>query len=211
MCRKVGLGRTAAIPASAAIAASGSCRSSAASSESSRSDAKIARGATSTAGARSHQVRSSALGWAASVLHVAQGSLTPVDADPQLTAQVAAAAPYTGFLGMEIVSASPDEVRTRLAWSADKCTAGGMLHGGALMSLADSAGGFLAFLNLPADAKGTATIESKTNFLGPIRGGHVNAVSKALHKGKRTIVIDTELFDDDGKLVARVTQTQAVL
>jgi len=112
---------------------------------------------------------------------------------------------------MEIVSASEDEVRSRLAWSADKCTAGGMLHGGALMSLADSAGGFLAFLNLPADAKGTATIESKTNFFGPVRGGHVHGVSRALHKGRRTIVVDTELFDDDGKLVARVTQTQAVL
>jgi 1,4-dihydroxy-2-naphthoyl-CoA hydrolase len=86
-----------------------------------------------------------------------------------------------------------------------------MLHGGALMGLADSAGGFLAFLNLPADAKGTATIESKTNFLGPIRGGYVNAVTRALHKGKRTIVVDTELYDDEGKLVARVTQTQAVL
>ena len=134
-----------------------------------------------------------------------------MDADPELTAQVAAAAPYTGFLGMEIVSASPDEVRSQLAWSADKCTAGGILHGGALMSLADSAGGFLAFLNLPPDAKGTATIESKTNFLGPIRGGHVHAVTRALHKGRRTIVVDTELFDDDGKLVARVTQTQAVL
>ena len=134
-----------------------------------------------------------------------------MNADPHLTAQVAAAAPFTGFLGMEIVSASPDEVRSRLAWSADKCTAGGMLHGGALMSLADSAGGFLAFLNLPAEAKGTATIESKTNFLGPVRGGYVNAVSRALHKGRRTIVVDTELYDDEGKLVARVTQTQAVL
>jgi 1,4-dihydroxy-2-naphthoyl-CoA hydrolase len=131
--------------------------------------------------------------------------------DPELTGQVHAPAPYTAFLGLEIVSASPDEVRSRLAWSADKCTAGGMLHGGALMSLADSAGGFLAFLNLPDDAKGTATIESKTNFLGPIRGGYVNGVSRALHKGRRTIVIDTELFDDEGKLVARVTQTQAVL
>ena len=134
-----------------------------------------------------------------------------MDADPGITAQVHEAAPYTGFLGMEIVSASPDEVRSQLAWSADKCTAGGVLHGGALMSLADSAGGFLAFLNLPAGAKGTATIESKTNFLGPIRGGQVHAVTRALHKGKRTIVVDTELFDDEGKLVARVTQTQAVL
>jgi uncharacterized protein (TIGR00369 family) len=134
-----------------------------------------------------------------------------VDADLQLTAQVHEAAPFTWFLGLEVLSASPEEVRSRLAWSADKCTAGGMLHGGALMSLADSAGGFLAFLNLPADAKGTATIESKTNFLGPVSGGYVNAITRPLHVGRRTIVVDTELYDDDGKLVARVTQTQAVL
>jgi uncharacterized protein (TIGR00369 family) len=131
--------------------------------------------------------------------------------DAELTRQVHETAPYTAFLGLEVLSASPDEVRSRLAWNADKCTAGGMLHGGALMSLADSAGGFLAFLNLPGDAKGTATIESKTNFLGPIREGYVNAVTRPLHVGKRTIVVDTELYDDDGKLVARVTQTQAVL
>jgi uncharacterized protein (TIGR00369 family) len=131
--------------------------------------------------------------------------------DAELTEQVHGAAPYTGFLGIEILSASPDEVRSRLAWSADKCTAGGMLHGGALMSLADSAGGFLAFLNLPPDAKGTATIESKTNVFGPVADGYVTGVTRALHKGKRTIVVDTELFDDGGKLVARVTQTQAVL
>ena len=131
--------------------------------------------------------------------------------DAELTEQVHAAAPYTGFLGVEILSASAEEVRSRLAWSADKCTAGGMLHGGALMSLADSAGGFLAFLNLPPDAKGTATIESKTNFFGPVASGSVTGVTRALHKGRRTIVVDTELFDDDGRLVARVTQTQAVL
>jgi uncharacterized protein (TIGR00369 family) len=131
--------------------------------------------------------------------------------DAELTEQVHAAAPYTGFLGIEILEASRDEVRSRLAWSADKCTAGGMLHGGALMSLADSAGGFLAFLNLPPEAKGTATIESKTNFFGPVADGYVTGVTRALHKGKRTIVVDTELFDDGGRLVARVTQTQAVL
>ncbi len=132
-------------------------------------------------------------------------------ADPELTAQVAAAAPYTAFLGAEMLSASPQEVRARLAWSEDKCTAGGMLHGGALMGLADLAGGFCAFLNLPEGARGTATIESKTNFFAPIRGGHVRAATRPLHTGKRTIVVDTELYDDDGKLVARVTQTQAVL
>jgi 1,4-dihydroxy-2-naphthoyl-CoA hydrolase len=131
-------------------------------------------------------------------------------ADPQLTAQVAAAAPFTAFLGIEIVSALPHEVKARLAWSEEVCTAGGVLHGGALMALADNTGGFCAFLNLPADAGGTATIESKTNF-GPVRSGHVHAVSRPLHTGKRTIVVDTELRDDAGKLVARVTQTQAVL
>src|SRR6058998_2512013 len=202
MRRNVGVTSTTEMPASAARVMIGSCRASASSSDSSRSEENTACGATSTAGARNHQ-------W--SVLTARRVASALVDADPQLTAQVAEAAPYTAFLGMEIVSASPEEVRSRLAWSADKCTAGGMLHGGALMSLADSAGGFLAFLNLPADAKGTATIESKTNFLGPIRGGYVNAVSRALHTGRRTIVVDTELYDDAGKLVARVTQTQAVL
>ena len=131
--------------------------------------------------------------------------------DPQLTAQVAEAAPFAGFLGIEIVSASPHEVRGRLAWSADKCTTGGFLHGGALMGLADSLGGFCAFLNLPPEAHGTATIESKTNFLGPVRGGYVDAIARPLHTGKRTIVVDTELYDEDGRFVARVTQTQAVL
>jgi len=132
-------------------------------------------------------------------------------ADPELTAQVAAAAPFTAFLGVEVVSASPHEIRARLAWSEDRCTTGGVLHGGALMGFADSVGGFCAFLNLPDGATGTATIESKTNFFGPVRSGHVHSVSRPLHTGRRTIVVDTELFDDTGKLVARVTQTQAVL
>ena len=79
------------------------------------------------------------------------------------------------------------------------------------MSLADAAGGLCAFLNLPETARGTATIESKTNFFAPVREGWVNAVTRPLHTGKRTIVVDTELYDDGGKLVARVTQTQAVL
>jgi uncharacterized protein (TIGR00369 family) len=131
--------------------------------------------------------------------------------DPELTAQVVAAAPFTAFLGIEMVSASPHEVRARLPWSDDRCTAGGILHGGALMGLADNVGGFCAFLNLPDGAGGTATIESKTNFFAPVRGGHVHAVSRPLHTGRRTIVVDTEIYDDAGKLVARVTQTQAVL
>ena len=131
--------------------------------------------------------------------------------DPELTAQIAAASPFTAFLGIEMISASPHEVRARLAWSADMCTTGGILNGGALMGLADNLGGTVAFLNLPEDARGTATIESKTNFFAAVRDGYVHAVARPLHTGRRTIVVDTELYDDAGTLVARVTQTQAVL
>jgi len=131
--------------------------------------------------------------------------------DPELTAKVAAAAPFTAFLELEMVSASPHEVRARLGWRKELCTAGGILHGGALMGLADNVGGFCAFLNLPEGAAGTATIESKTNFLAPVRSGYVHSVSRPLHTGRRTVVVDTELYDDAGQLVARVTQTQAVL
>ncbi len=131
--------------------------------------------------------------------------------DPELTAQVAVASPFTAFLGVEFVSASPHEVRARLAWSAELCTTGGALNGGVLMGLADNVGGLCAFLNLPDGADGTTTIESKTNFFAAVREGHVHAVGRPLHTGRRTIVVDTELYDDAGKLVARVTQTQAVL
>ena len=79
------------------------------------------------------------------------------------------------------------------------------------MSLADSAGGYLAFLNLPEGAKGTATIESKTNFFRAVREGYVTATARLLHQGRTTIVVETDLHDDAGKHVARVTQTQAVL
>ena len=121
------------------------------------------------------------------------------------------AMPFGTRLGIELVSASPDEVVLRLAWAADLCTSGGVLHGGAIMSLADSGGGLCAFLNLPEDAKGTATIESKSNFFGAVREGHVTATSRPLHKGKTTIVVETDVHDADGRHVARVTQTQAVL
>jgi 1,4-dihydroxy-2-naphthoyl-CoA hydrolase len=66
-------------------------------------------------------------------------------------------------------------------------------------------------LNLPEGSTGTSTIESKTNFLGPVRAGHVEAIAKPLHRGRTVIVVDTELRDDLGTLVARVTQSQVVL
>ena len=131
--------------------------------------------------------------------------------DPELTAQARTSMPLAETLGLEVVTATPDEVHMRLEFRDELCTAGGILHGGALMSLADSAGAFCAFLNLPEGATGTATIESKTNFFRAVRDGHVDAMSRLLHSGRTTIVVETDLHDAAGKHVARVTQTQAVL
>jgi uncharacterized protein (TIGR00369 family) len=131
--------------------------------------------------------------------------------DATLTATARASMPFAEVLGFEVLAASPEEVRARIGWDERLCTAGGVLHGGALMSLADAAGGLCAFLNLPEGSTGTATIESKTNFFRAVRDGHVVAASRPLHRGRTTIVVETDLHDADGKHVARVTQTQAVL
>jgi uncharacterized protein (TIGR00369 family) len=119
--------------------------------------------------------------------------------------------PYADTLGIELLSASPDEVLGRVGWEERLTTAGGLLHGGVLMGLADAVGAYCAFLNLPEGSSTTATIESKTNFFAAVRSGTVEARSRPLHRGSRTIVVETDLYDEGGKHVARVTQTQAVL
>jgi 1,4-dihydroxy-2-naphthoyl-CoA hydrolase len=130
---------------------------------------------------------------------------------PEDLAAVWSTMPFAALIGSSLVDADASGVRARLAWDESLCTAGGMLHGGALMSLADSAAAVCAFLNLPEGAAGTTTVESKTNFLRGVRQGAVVATSKPLHKGRRFIVVETELVDDEERLVAKVTQTQAVL
>lgn len=120
------------------------------------------------------------------------------------------AVPFAGLLGIEIQVAERDEVRGTLAWRDELCTAGGILHGGALMGFADNLGGVCAFLNLPDDTT-TATVESKTNFFRPVRGGTVSGATRPLHVGRTFIVVQTDLADDDGRRVAQVTQTQAVI
>jgi 1,4-dihydroxy-2-naphthoyl-CoA hydrolase len=121
------------------------------------------------------------------------------------------AMPFAALLGIEALAADPKEVRLRLAWRPELCTTGGLLHGGALMALADSAGGVCAFLNLPDGAKGTATIQSGTSFLRPVRDGYVEAISRPLSVGRNVIAVDTEVVDANGRAVARVVQSQAVL
>ena len=117
--------------------------------------------------------------------------------------------PLGATLGIR-TSGGPDEVEATLSWAPELCTAGGVLHGGVLMALADSAGGVCAFLNLPAGAT-TSTIESKTNFFAAVREGEVRARSRPHPRGRTTVVIETDIFDATGRHVARTTQTQAVL
>ena len=117
--------------------------------------------------------------------------------------------PFAAAIGMELLEATPELVVSRLRWAPERCTTGGVMHGGALMALADNGGGVCAFLNLPEGAVGTATIESKTNFMRAVREGAVTASSRPLHVGRTMVVVETELVRDDGKLAAKVTQTQA--
>src|SRR5260370_5656098 len=99
--------------------------------------------------------------------------------------------PLCATLGVRAEEYTADQVVLSLDWSPSLCTANGILHGGAIMALADSAGGACAFLNLPVDAAGTATIESKTNFLGTVRNGSATATATPLHRAPTTMVIET--------------------
>lgn len=120
--------------------------------------------------------------------------------------------PFAELKGVEFTEADKDHVVARMKVRPDLCTLGHAIHGGALMAFADSVGAAATLLNLPEDAKGTTTIESKTNFIGPAREGTVvMATATPIHRGRRTQVWQTRLETEDGKLVAIVTQTQMVL
>lgn len=135
--------------------------------------------------------------------------MTEADADQTRFAHQAM--PFTAVLGVEVLAADPQLVRARVGWDESRCTAGGVLHGGVLLGLADSCGGFLAFLNLPDGASGTTTLESKTNLFKAVRSSFATAEARVLHQGRSTIVVDTEIRNDGGDLVSRTTQTQMVL
>ncbi len=120
------------------------------------------------------------------------------------------AVPFMRSCGIDVVVATRELVRGRMPWTPEKCTVGGALHGGALMAFGDTLGAICAFLNLPEGAS-TSTLESKTNFFRPVRRGQAHGTTRPLHVGRTTIVVQTDVRDDEGNLVAQVTQTQAVL
>jgi uncharacterized protein (TIGR00369 family) len=120
--------------------------------------------------------------------------------------------PFAATLNILFTVAGPDRVVAEMVVSKELCTAGDVVHGGALMALADTVGGMATFINLPSGATGTTTIESKSNFLGAApRGELLIASASPLHKGRRTQVWQTRIELGSRKLVAVVTQTQLVI
>lgn len=118
---------------------------------------------------------------------------------------------FPDLMGIQILEATPELVKASLQVRPDLCTAGNILHGGAIMAFADTLGAVATVLNLPPGGR-TATIESKTNFLKPAPvGTKVIGESTALHRGKKTMTWQTKVMTEDEKLIAFVTQTQIVL
>ena len=115
------------------------------------------------------------------------------------------------LLGIRFVEAGLDRVVAELTYRPELTTVGGSLHGGTLMAFADTIGAAATALNLPPGATGTATIESKTNFMAAGRSGVVRAEATPLHRGKRTMVWQTRVTDESGRLLSVTTQTQMVL
>jgi|SRR6185437_15715150 1,4-dihydroxy-2-naphthoyl-CoA hydrolase len=123
--------------------------------------------------------------------------------------ELVALMPFARQLGIVVDEASADRVVARLDWAPHLCTAGGVMHGGALMSLADTAGALVTFLGLPEGAT-TATITSTSQLFRPVTSGTVRAVAVPLHRGRTTVTAQTSLFDASDRLVAQTTQIQAV-
>jgi uncharacterized protein (TIGR00369 family) len=120
--------------------------------------------------------------------------------------------PFAELKGVTFVEADMDHVVAKMQVRPELCTLRNTIHGGAIMAFADSVGAAATVINLPADAKGTTTLESKTNFIGGAKEGTtVIATARPVHRGRRTQVWTTRIETEDGKLVAIVTQTQMVL
>ena len=120
--------------------------------------------------------------------------------------------PFAELMGVSFTEVEKDRIVAQMLVRPDLCTLNHTIHGGAVMALADSVGAAATVINLPEDAKGTTTLESKTNFVGGAKEGTtVVATATPVHRGRRTQVWQTRLETTDGKLVALVTQTQLVL
>lgn len=123
--------------------------------------------------------------------------------------QLVAMMPFAARLGMILEEASPGKVVARLPWAPELCTTNGILHGGVLMSLADTAGALVVFLSLRA-GESTATITSTTQMFRPVSSGEIRAEAVLLHRGRTTATAQTTLHDSGDKQISQTTQVQAI-
>ena len=118
---------------------------------------------------------------------------------------------FAHLLGFRLLSTDPDALVAEVAVTTELSNRNGVMHGGAIMAMADNLGGTATMINLPA-GKTTTTIESKTNFMRPIRIGDVaTARAVPIHKGRKTMIWQTTITRGDGKVAAIVTQTQMII
>jgi uncharacterized protein (TIGR00369 family) len=119
--------------------------------------------------------------------------------------------PFARLLGLELVTVTPDRVEAILQVREELCTHPAVLHGGAVMALADTLGAIATVANL-AEGSTTTTIESKTNFFAAIPvGDTARAECTPLHRGRTTMVWQTRITRSDGRVAALVIQTQLVM
>ncbi len=131
--------------------------------------------------------------------------------NPHVSSLVTDPLPFAQLLGLELLTVTPDRVEAELRVREELCTRPAVLHGGAVMALADTLGAIATVANLPEGAT-TTTIESKTNFFAAIPlGDTARAECTPLHRGRTTMVWQTKITRRDGRLAALVIQTQLVL
>jgi 1,4-dihydroxy-2-naphthoyl-CoA hydrolase len=130
--------------------------------------------------------------------------------DREATDRIQTTMPFAKLLAIQIVERNTERVVATADWKAEYCTGNGVMHGGYLMSIADTIGATCAGQYLP-EKSFTTTIESKTNLFRPVTEGSVTITATPVHTGRRTIVVQTDVTNAAGKLVSRTTQTQAVI
>jgi 1,4-dihydroxy-2-naphthoyl-CoA hydrolase len=128
---------------------------------------------------------------------------------PSDSAALIAMMPFAAELGITLDEAGPERVVATLPWAPHLCTTDGIMHGGVLMSLADTIGALVVFLSL-AEGEMTATITSTTQMFRPLTGGTVRAVAVLLNRGRTTATAQTSLLDTSDRLISQTTQIQAI-
>lgn len=115
-----------------------------------------------------------------------------------------------GHLGVEVLHVGEGEARGRLVLRPHHLHPGGYVHSATTACLADSVAAWATVTLLETD-EGFSTIEFKTNFFSPVERGMLVCEARALHRGRRTIVLESQVTDHEGTFIALMVVTQAVL